>query len=1029
MNRILLNPKRGNHLGWSYQHQSWSLPKKMLIIFLWMAIALFIVSSAKAQNTQLVKGTVNDPSGESIPGATVRLKGSSNIGTITDLEGRYELKIPEENENGTLVFSFVGYKKQEVVINGRSTINITLQADMQSLDEVVVVGYGSQKKKDITGAIGSVDTEDIKSMPVPTVSNAIQGRTAGVQVVVSGQPGADATFRIRGTGTINNSNPLLVIDGVPTTSGLNQINMNDVESIQVLKDASAAAIYGSRGANGVVIITTKKGANGEGSLNFDVYSGVQQVANPLEMLNAAQFAVLHNEMMENNGLETRPDFSDPSSWGEGTDWLGTLFRTAPQQSYSLSYSNGNEKSNVYASASVLDQKGVVMETGYRRYTLQLNSDVLVFDRLKFGNNLTLNHDVNKSGDYSIRNAMAALPTQSIYNEDGSYAGPVGRPSWYGDISNPIGKARLVENSTLGYNIRGSVYGDLEITENLSFKSTAGIQANFWDTRTWSPSYDWQPIPQPEAFLSRNFHKSITWLWDNTLTYRKVFGDHQITAMLGTSMQENRFDFMGGSVQGFASEVTQQLDNGTEQPTLGGNASEWGLMSYMARANYDYKGKYLLTGTLRRDGSSRFGAGNKWGVFPSGSFAWRVSNEEFFKSVAISDLKIRAGYGVTGNQEIGNYSFASALSTGQYNFNGTLVPTVVPAIMPNPNVRWEAVEQINVGIDASIWQDRLTVTLDGYIKNTNDMLVPMAVPVSTGYSDIVVPQINAGKISNKGIELSIGSTNIQREDFIWTSDFNVSYNHNEVISLNDTVPMTTGSVGFNYNLARIQAGRSINEFYGFVTNGLFQTQEEVENYAVQVGGSDPFNRTSAGDIKFKDLNNDGVINDEDRTFIGNPNPDFIFALNNNLTFKNFDLSLFLQGVAGNQIFNANRIWAEGMAVAQNQTTETLNRWTGEGTSNEMPRAVFNDPNKNTRPSDRYIEDGSYLRVKNVTLGYNFPESILNRFSLSKLRVYGSAQNLYTFTQYQGMDPEVPINGIDLNVYPVTRTLTLGVNLSF
>jgi len=987
------------------------------------------ISAAFAQETIGIRGTITDAKGESIPGATVRLKGNTRVGTITDIDGNYSITIPSDYKNGTLVFSFVGYLSQEVAINNKTEIDVVLEQDVQSLDEVVVVGYGTQSKKDITGAIGTVDTEDIKSLPVPTVSNAIQGRAAGVQVVVSGQPGADATFRIRGTGTINNSNPLLVIDGVPTTSGLNQINMNDVESIQVLKDASAAAIYGSRGANGVVIITTKKGKAGKGQLNFDLSSGIQQVANPLEMLNASQYAQLHNEMMQNNGLETRPDFSDPSSLGEGTDWMGALFRTAPMQNYSMSYSAGNEKSNVYTSLSVLDQQGVVIETGYRRYTAQFNADVLVFDRLKFGNSLTLNHDIHKSGDYSIQNAMAALPSQMIYNPDGSYAGPIGRPSWYGDIANPIGKAKLVENSTLGYNIRGSIYGDLEITKELSFKSTAGIQANLWDSRTWAPAYDWQPIPEPDSYLSRSFNKSITWLWDNTLTFRKAFGDHNITALLGSSMQANRYDGMNGSVKGFASNVTQQLDNGTNPPTLGGNASEWGLLSYMARVNYDYLGKYLVTATVRRDGSSRFGEGNKWGVFPSGSFAWRISEEDFFNSSNIGELKIRLGYGQTGNQEIGNYSFASALSTGQYNFNGTLVPTVVPAIMPNPNVRWESVEQINLGIDANLFNDRISLTLDGYIKNTNDMLVPMAVPVSTGYSDILVPQINAGKIQNKGLELTLGTTNIQRERFTWTTDFNISYNHNEVISLNDTVPMSTGGIGFNYNLARIQAGRAVNEFYGFVTNGLFQTEEEVGNYAIQVNGSDPFNRTSPGDIKFMDLDNDGVITDEDRTFIGNPNPDFIFAMNNNFTLGNFDLALFLQGVAGNEIFNANRIWAEGMAVAQNQTTATLDRWTGEGSSNEMPRAVFNDPNKNTRPSDRYIENGSYLRVKNLTLGYNFSSTVLERLSLSKLRVYASAQNLYTLTKYTGMDPEVPVNGIDLNVYPVTRTYTLGLNLSF
>ena len=579
-------------------------------------------------------------------------------------------------------------------------------------------------------------------------------------------------------------------------------------------------------------------------------------------------------------------------------------------------------------------------------------------------------------------------------------------------------------------MHGSIYGELQIMKGLVFKSTGGLQANFWNDRTWSPEYSWDSNTQDNSYLYQQSSNSITWLWDNTLTYDNTFaGIHHLTVLLGTSAQANHFEFMNGSVQAFASDLTQQLSNGTLQPTINGNASDWSLMSYMGRVNYGYNDKYLVTATVRRDGSSRFGSGNKWGVFPSGSVAWRISKEDFFKGISfINDLKLRAGYGITGNQEIGNYTFASVLKTVKYNFSDTYVKAVVPDMMPNPNVRWESQEQSNIGLDASMFKNRIGLIVDAYVKNTRDMLVPMSVPVTTGYSDVNVPFINAGKIQNKGIEFTVSSQNFKGA-FSWSTDFTVSFNSNKVISINDTVPMSTGSIGLNYNLALIQAGHPINEFYGFVTDGIFQNQAEVDQHAVQVPGDDPYNRTSPGDIRFKDLNNDGVIDDADRTFVGNPNPQAIFSLNNVFSYKGFDLNIFLQGVRGNKILNANRIFTEAMSVSHNQTKETLFRWTGEGTSNSMPRAVFNDPNNNTRASNRYIEDGSYLRLKSVSLGYTFPDNWLKAAGISSARIYASAQNLFTFTRYTGVDPEVPVNGIDNNVYPVTRTVSLGINLGF
>ena len=625
--------------------------------------------------------------------------------------------------------------------------------------------------------------------------------------------------------------------------------------------------------------------------------------------------------------------------------------------------------------------------------------------------------------------MAALPTQPVYNSDGTYSGPVGRSSWYGDIRNPIGTASINENSTKGYNILGSVYGELSFLKNFKFRSTGGVQASFWDNRSWWPKYNWQPIPQPNSYLYQGYNKSLTWLWDNLLTYDRFFGsNHHVILLAGSSAQNNRYDYMSGSIQGFASDATQQLNNGTLTPTIAGNASEWALLSFFGRANYFYKDKYLLTATIRRDGSSRFGRNNRFGTFPSASVAWRISKEKFFNFNFINDLKLRAGYGVTGNQNIGNYSFASVLQTVQYNFNGTPVNAIVPLAIPNPNVKWEQVKQANIGLDASVLNNRVNVTVDAYLKNTDGMLVPMSVPISTGYSDIFVPSVNAGKVENKGIELGISTQNL-KGSLEWNTSFNISYNRNKVISLNSGAPLYTGSIGLNQNLQIQSPGHPVNSFYGFVTNGIFQTQAEVDKYAVQVPGNDPYNRTSAGDIRFLDLNNDGKIDDNDRTYLGDPNPSYIFAMNNTLSYKGIDFSVFVQGVADNKIYNANRIWQEGMAVAQNQTAAVLNRWTDKGTSNTMPRAVFNDPNKNTRVSNRFIEDGSYLRIKNVTIGYTLPKSIANKAKLSSARIYLSGQNLLTFTRYTGFDPEVGINGIDLSVYPVTRTISAGINLNF
>lgn len=980
-------------------------------------LVLTLSSSMFAQKK--ITGIVVDEKGESVIGASVSEKGTTS-GTATDIDGKFSLEV---KDGAVIVVSYLGFLTQEIIVNDRSDFHIIMKDNTEMLNEVVVVGYGVMRKKDLTGSLASVGAKSLKDKPVANIGEALQGQAAGVQVVNAGAPGSNVSIRIRGLGSINSTDPLLVIDGVPTDMPLNALNQNDVETIDILKDASATAIYGSRGANGVVLITTKKGKSGDGIISVSANWGIQDATSVPKMLNASQFASLHNDMMANNNRTQRPDFEDPTSWGKGTDWTDALLRTAAMQNYSVSYSGGTDKSNYYVSGSVFDQNGIVINTSYRRYTLQFNNESKVRPWLKFGNNVTLSHDTKKNGDYSILNTLASLPTQSIYNEDGTYSGPGTEAQYYGDLRNPIGTARLNNTTTKGYNVLGNLYGEASLFDKVTYKMTGGIDFKFWDENNFTPKYDWQPIPVVNSYRSEQSNKSLTYLWDNTLTYMDTFNEkHNLNVMIGSSAQNNTYNYSKASIQGFLSDSNNQLNNGLLDPTVGGSKNEWALLSFFGRVNYSFNDKYLLTATVRRDGTSRITKANRWGTFPSFSGAWRLSEESFYKrNNILSDIKIRMGYGVTGNQGVlDNYAAVTRLKTSQYVFNGTPVSTLYPLVMPNPDIKWETVKQGNIGFDASLFKQRINVTFDAYVKNTTDMLVSMVVPITTGYSDIYTPMINAGKVRNTGWELTVASQNI-KGDFEWNTDFNISYNKNKIIKLNNNVSIYSG-------YQQHTVGLPVGSFYGWVTNGIFQNWNEVNSYAYQYQGTDAANGTAPGDIKFLDINNDGVVNDYDRTYIGNPTPAWNFSMTNTFSYRNFDMQVFLQGVAGNDIYNANRVTLEGMYTVRNQTKKVLNRWTGEGTSNSMPRAIYSDPNKNTRTSTRFIEDGSYLRLKNLTLGYTLPESLIKKASINSLRFYMSAQNLLTLTKYSGFDPEIQ-GGVDNSNYPLTRTISFGVDLKF
>ncbi|MCK9629531.1 MAG: TonB-dependent receptor [Bacteroidales bacterium] len=984
-----------------------------------------------------VSGTVVDVSGNSLVGVTVYIKGS-DTGTTTNEYGAFSLqtKSPEP----TLVFSYIGYETKEIKPTSFSSIRIVLNEINNKLSEIVVIGYGTMKKKDLTGSVGSVGSKDIGDKPLTSVGEALQGKAPGLQVINAGEPGKDVTLKIRGLGTINNSNPLIVIDGFPTDLGLNSINTADIESVDILKDASATAIYGARGANGVVMITTKTGKE-KSEFSYSGNYGIQNVVKLPDMLDASGYAALSNDMMINAGKPANPEWQDPASLGKGTDWMDALFEQSYLQSHTVSFSGSNNKSHHYLSLGILDQKGVVRKTNYQRYTFQSNNDSYIKDWLKVSSNITFSTDNKTKGGHNILDAMKAIPTQPIKNEDGSWSGPTDNPYWYGSVRNPIGVTELYKSVTNGYNLLANGSVEISLFKGLKFKTMGGVDAKFWYTESFNQKYNWNPDPVLKSEKYQSSDRSLTYLWDNYFTYDTTIGKSRINIMAGTSAQNNEHKYFNGKKTGFLYDDVNQLENGEEIVSLKGNTEDWAIFSLIGRVNYNYADKYLLTATVRRDGSSRFTGDNKWGTFPSFSAAWRITEEPWFKKPAFLDyMKIRLGYGVTGNQNVGGlYSFASLYKTSSvYSFNNNVVPSLAIVKMPNPSIHWEEVEQTNLGFDINMFKQRVNLTFDAYLKYTNEMLVPMSVPVSTGYSDYDVPDINAGRMINKGLELSVSSTNIKRGDFEWNSVFNLTYNRNRILELNNDTPMYLNQVSNSY--VTIQSvGHQANSFYGYVTDGIFQTEEEVANHAVQIEGA-----TSVGDIKFKDLNNDGVIDTDDRTYIGNPNPDFIFSLSNTLRYKNFDMDIYLYGVAGNEIYNGNRTITEGMSSAVNQSKATLNRWTSEGSSNKMPRAVYEDPSNNNRASDRWIEDGSFLRVRNVTIGYTIPGRIINKAGIDSFRIYASCENLLTLTNYSGLDPEIAeidpqliglnqrvdgLYGIDFNVYPVVRTISIGCKIIF
>ncbi|WBO82790.1 SusC/RagA family TonB-linked outer membrane protein [Hymenobacter yonginensis] len=994
-----------------------------------------------------VSGRITQRNGDGLPGVTIIVQGTT-IGTSTDSNGNFSLSVPE---GSTLIISSIGFTRQEVRITGANpSLNVVLADDAKALSEVVVVGYGTQERGSVTGAISSVGAAEIVRQPVADATQAIQGKVSGVTVISNGGApgGASGTaVRVRGITSAGNNNPLYVVDGFPLPDGgdnqLNAISPNDIESIDILKDASATAIYGVRAANGVVIITTKRGKAGRTNVNLDVYRGVQTVARRLDLLSASEYAVINNESRLAKGLPIVVDkLRDPASLGEGTDWQDLVFRRAQIQNYSLSATGGSEKARYAVSGTYFQQDGIIIGTNFERFTIRANGDVQIGRMLKLGNNIQLTHLEDRqvttnSGEYGTVQQMLRIPaTVQPYRPDGYWYQPSSGADNFIE-ENPLASA-LINNQKFTRNrALTTFFAELEPLKGLRFRTNVGVDFIFDNFNRFTPKGpELAGYTQRYSTASAEARSSYapTYLIENTATYDRLFADkHQLTVLLGQSAQEFNFSNVVANRQGYLRNDLQVINVGPINSQLsneGAISPPQRLASYFGRVNYEFAGKYLLSAVARYDGSSVFPPGEKFGFFPGVSVGWRISEEGFLDgNSTISNLKLRAGYGKVGNPlNAGRFASLYTINFGAiYPFgpDGTINTGAAPTRLANPELRWENNNQTNVGVDVGFLDNRFEASLDLYNRNSPNLIAPVPPSLVSGTFESV--NTNAASAYNRGIDFSFTSRNVQGsgQAFSWTTLLNISAYKTRLESLGLGVPYNGPNFLSNSAVVRYDVNQAFGSFYGFVADGLFQTADEVNAAPRQETGTAP------GDIRFKDLNGDGVITAAgDRTFIGNPNPDFTYGITNTLGFKGFDLSFFIQGVQGNDVYNINRFITESALYGSNNgTTRVLNRWTGPGTSNDVPRAIDGDPNTNLRVSSHFVEDGSYVRLKNLTFGYTLPQTLLSRISASQVRFYVTAQNLATLTKYTGYDPEVSPSGIDLGVYPQARVFMGGLNIGF
>jgi TonB-linked SusC/RagA family outer membrane protein len=1031
--------------------------KRLLLLF------FVLLTTGSFAQTFTLKGSVTAAKdGQTLTGVTVVVKGTSNRGAITDGQGNYSISV----RNGeTVSFSFIGMETQTAVVSSsQKVLNVKLVESVSSLEEIVVVGYGTQKRRDVSGAISSVKATELESMPINRIEQALQGRTSGLTIAASsGAPGAGSTVRVRGTTSINGSDPLYVVDGVPVdVGGIDFLNQSDIESIDVLKDAASASIYGTKAASGVILITTKKGKSGAMQVAYNAYYGTQAPARKLSLLNATQYATLRNESSVAAGGAIL--FPNPQSLGIGTDWQGAIFnKDARIQNHELSISGGNDKSTYYTSFGYFNQEGIISPSisNYKRYTIRLNTSHKIKSWLTFGNNLAYSY-IKSQGGVSTNTefggqlssainldpitpivitdpAIANLPpysNQPVYHDAQGH--PYAISKYVGqEMTNPLAQAKTqVGNYGWSHNFVGNVFAELEPIKGLKFRSSLGAKLAFYGGESFGQIY--YLSANNSSLLNNNFSRNTNygtiWNWDNTLSYTRLFGKHNLTALVGTGAQRNAAT--GLSANYLSLPVTNFNDASMNFSTTNANKigggwenQPYSLSSYFGRITYDYAGKYLFTGILRIDGSSNFGSNNKYGKFPSVSIGWNPYLEDFWpKNDIVNTLKIRGSYGVNGNDNIGAFRYVSTIGGGRNYVLGNNVITTgySPNAPANPDLKWEQTIQSNIGFDATVLKN-FSLTFDVYQKKTTGMLLSVQLPMYVGASGS--PIGNIADMTNNGIEIELGYHG-KINEFKFDVKGNASYLKNKVTYLGTDKTFMTGATfqASSYEIGRTAVGQPIGSFYGFQTMGIFQTQGQVSSYVGKDGKPIQPN-AKPGDFKWADLNGDGVITSADRTFIGDPTPDFTYGFTANASWKNFDLVIFGQGVAGNKIFQGLRRLD---ILTANYQTKALARWTGPGTSNTFPRLVDNDPNGNfTNPSSFYLEDGAYFRIKTLQIGYTFSNTLIKKAGLQKARVYVSSNNLLTFTKYTGFDPEIGGGsyGIDRGLYPQARSFMFGVNVSF
>ena len=1023
-----------------------------------MAVDGILVKSLNNPSIQQrqIKGTVRD-NNMPIPGASVFIEGT-DIGTATDFNGNFVLDIPANAT--TLSVTYIGYKRADVNIEGKSEISIVLEEDTNTLNEIVVVGYGTEKRENITASISSVDPAEIKSLPKANVTEMLQGRMPGVQVMSDNRPGGGTSIRVRGFSTINNNDPLVVIDGVPTSNGLSSINPQDIESIQVLKDAASSSIYGSRAANGVVVITTKKGVNKESfTVNIDGYAGVQTAFNIPKMLNAQQYGDLLWQAYNNDGQTpahdiygNNPDQAQIPQWlndeqtlpSGNVDWVDEIMRPAFIQNYNISIQKGSEKGQHSFSLGYYDQEGVVEYTDFSRYSARFNSNYNITDWLTIGENFTGSYTkevavgTNSALGSVIYDAFQFPSIVPVKDTNGEYGG-----NPLNDISNPLGNLyRGKDDNQKNVRAFGNAFASLNFGD-FTFKSSFGLDYNNFNYRNFSPVYDEILAQNPINSLGTENNFNYQFTFTNTLNYKKSFDDHNLDVLLGQEAIEYYQEGFSGSRQDFLYEDLsfRYLSYGTENQLNAGSAREWKLNSYFGRVKYNFDEKYLLTATVRQDGTSRL-ANNNWGTFPAFSVGWRADKEDFFNfGTGFSSMMVRASWGQTGNQQVPSYSTVDSYSNNSnysdYAINGgqnSVFTGLTQTRVPNPDLQWETTNQSTFGLDLGFLNNKLNVTAEVYKKVTNDILVYNAVPLTYGGTNDG-QWINDGTMENKGYELNLKFNN-QNGDFKYDLGLNISGYKNELTELDNVaylgIPSSSlHSVNFDQEVSRSTVGQPLASFFGYQADGLFKSEEEVNNYGLQPNAQ-------PGDIKFTDVNGDGVIDDDDRTFIGSPHPDMILGFNINLNYRDFDLGMFFNGSFGNDLYNLTKYKTQFFnQSAYNKDSSLLNAWTPENSNSDIPRLSLDDPNNNIRPSSYYVENGSYVKLNNLQLGYTLPSEILGEASL---RFYAQASNVFTITDYSGMTPEIGLQnyssssrnldiGVDRGIYPPSRTFVFGFNLNF